>query len=219
MRGIASTDCLPAGIPTLLLVAGSQRAQSFNARLLADFAQRLQGRCRIDLLGPADIDLPLFNQDLEAVPEVLARVSALHRRFAASHALVVASPEYNGQLPPVLKNLIDWVSRLAWIDAGHTNPFVDRPVLLCSASTGSSGGALAIPHARALFGYVGCLVIGDSVSVPHADQAWTGDGYAFAPWFEAQIEGALGRVLRLAVDCARGLAAAATAATAPKDIA
>jgi NAD(P)H-dependent FMN reductase len=187
-----------APAPRLLLIPGSQRTESFNARLLGDFALRLEGLCEVDLLWPGQVDLPLFNQDLETAPELVARVAALHRRIACSHGLIVASPEYNGQLTPYLKNLIDWVSRLAYIDAGCGNAFVDRPTLLCSASTGGSGGALAITHARALFGYVGCLVIGDTVCIPHAGRAWTGDGYAFGPDVDEQIAAALQRVLRLA---------------------
>jgi NAD(P)H-dependent FMN reductase len=194
-------------LPRLLLVPGSPRRESYNARLLDDFGPRLAGRCEPDLLAPGEVDLPLFNQDLEADAAVMSRVVALHRRFNASHGLVVASPEYNGQLPPYLKNLVDWVSRLAYIAPAHGNAFIDRPVLLCSASTGSSGGAVAIPHARALFGYVGCVVIGDTVSLAHAGSAWTGDGYAFADHLHEQIDGALERVLRLA---------AAFAATAQK---
>jgi NAD(P)H-dependent FMN reductase len=193
--------------PRLLLVPGSPRRESYNARLLEDFSLRLTGRCQVDLLAPDQVDLPLFNQDLEADPEVRARVLALHRRFSRCHGLIVASPEYNGQLPPFLKNLVDWVSRLAYIAPNHGNAFVDRPVLLCSASTGSSGGAVAIPHARALFGYVGCVVIGDTVCIPHAGQAWTGDGFAFPDYLHAQIDGAIERVLRLA----SGFAASASA--------
>jgi len=198
-----SANAAEAGWPTLLLVSGSLRSESFNTRLLRDLALRLDGCCQVDLLDPRQVDLPLFDQDLEADPMVAGRVAALHRRFAASHGLIVASPEYNGQLPPFLKNLVDWVSRLAYIDPSHGNPFVDRAVLLCSASTGWSGGALAIPHARALFGYVGGVVIGDTICLPQAGQRWTGDGFAFAPAFEQQIAGALARVLRLASDLAR----------------
>ena len=184
--------------PTLLLVAGSQRVESYNARLLAELSMRLHGRCTVDLLAPEQVDLPLFNQDLETDPDVVARVAAVHSRFAASHGVIVATPEYNGQLPPYLKNLVDWVSRLAYIEAGRPNAFVDRPVLLCSASTGWSGGALAIPPARALFGYVGCVVIGDTISVAHAARARTGDGYAFDDATDDQVNSALARIVRLA---------------------
>jgi chromate reductase, NAD(P)H dehydrogenase (quinone) len=175
-------------VTTLLFVSGSQRCGSFNSRLLRNVAQRLEGRCRIDMLVPADIDLPLFNQELEDTPEVIDRVAALHRRFKSSDGIVVASPEYNGQPTPYLVNIVAWVSRLAHVDNRFDNPFHGHPLMLCSASTGRSGGALAMPHARALFAYVGSLIAGDAICVPYADQAWTGSGYVFDPFFDEQID-------------------------------
>jgi len=201
-----NSPCRDGG-PRLLLVGGSQRAESLNTRLLDNLACRLNRRCDVDRLLPSQVDLPLFNQDLETQPDVLARVSSVHGRFSASHGLIVATPEYNGQLPPYLKNLIDWVSRLPYIDPSQANPFIDRPVLLCSASTGWSGGTLAIPHARALFGYVGGVVIGDTICVPQASQIWTSEGYAFGPAFDAQIDAALARIARLALEFANTLEA------------
>src|ERR1022692_2053841 len=150
----------------ILLLSGSLRRESLNTRLLQDLALRLEGRCVIDMLEPQHVNLPLFDQDLETNPVMINHVAELHGRFLSSHGIVVASPEYNGQPTPYLKNLIDWVSRLAYIDTNFDNPFCDRPLLMCSASTGQSGGAIAMPHARALFGYVGCLVQGDTISVP-----------------------------------------------------
>jgi chromate reductase len=181
----------------LMFVSGSQRRESLNTRLLKDVAQRLEGRCGIDMLEPAQADLPLFNQDLEDTPWVIDRVAALHRRFKTSDGIVVASPEYNGQLTPYLMNIVDWVSRLAHVDSRFDNPFYDHPLLLCGASTGRSGGAVAMPHARALFGYVGCLISNDSICVPYADQAWTGGEYVFDPFFDEQIAVTTDRFLQL----------------------
>ena len=133
-------------------------------------------------------NLPLFNQDLENDPAVRAQVAELHQAFVACDGIVVASPEYNGQLTPYLKNMIDWVSRLAYIDSSFDNPFVDKPVLLCSVSTGNSGGSVGIPFARALFGYVGGIVFGEALCVPFAHQAWTEAGYFFDGEFEDRIQ-------------------------------
>lgn len=183
---------------TLLLLSGSQRRESFNTRLLQYLAQYLDGRCIVDMIDPTQVDLPLFNQDLEDDPIIMGRVAMLHQRFSASHGMIVASPEYNGQLTPFLKNIVDWVSRLSYIDNRFDSPFRDRPALLCSASTGWSGGAVSIPHVRALFGYVGCLVIGETICIPNANQAWSVDGYQFDPFFDAQICDATDRALLLA---------------------
>lgn len=183
----------------LLLVPGSLRAGSFNLRLLRDVAHRLHGRCEVDMLLPRQVGLPLFDQDLEAEPGVMAQVRALHRRFAAAHGLVVASPAYNGQLTPYLKNLVDWVARLPEVDRLASSAFVDRPVLLCSATRSRwEGEPAVIPNARALFGHVGALVLGETVNLPRAAETWSADGFGFSPRMEAELEGALAHVLRQA---------------------
>ena len=173
--------------PQLLLLSGSQRQSSFNARLLHHIAQHLEASCGFLTAEPFAEHLPLFNQDLENTPEVRSQVAELHALFMACDGIIVASPEYNGQLTPYLKNIIDWVSRLAYIDLSFENPFVDKPVLLCAASTGSSGGAMGIPPARALFGYVGGIVFGETLCLGFAHEAWTETGYFFDDDFEARI--------------------------------
>ena len=173
--------------PQLLLLSGSQRQSSFNARLLHHIAQHLEASCGFLTAEPFAEHLPLFNQDLENTPEVRSQVAELHALFMACDGIIVASPEYNGQLTPYLKNIIDWVSRLAYIDLSFENPFVDKPVLLCAASTGSSGGAMGIPPARALFGYVGGIVFGETLCLGFAHEAWTEAGYFFDDDFEARI--------------------------------
>jgi chromate reductase, NAD(P)H dehydrogenase (quinone) len=195
LRGARAPD---APSCRLLLVSGSRRRDSYNSRLLHHLAQGCLSRCSVEILDPAQTDLPLFDQDLEADPNVIESVAALHRRFETAHGLVVATPEYNGMPTPYLKNIVDWVSRLPCVDPRFVNPFRERPLLLCSASTGWSGGAVAIPHARALFGYLGCVVIGEAVCVPHAEQAWADGAYRFDPFFEAQIDAAAGQLVRLA---------------------
>jgi chromate reductase, NAD(P)H dehydrogenase (quinone) len=171
----------------LLLACGSLREGSLNSRLLSHLAARADGRCTIDRLVPSEVELPLFNQDLEADPTIRARVARLCERVEASDGLLVASPEHNGNVSAFLKNLVDWLSRLPHVDTRFANPFRGRPLLLCSASTGWSGGGVAIPNARALFGYVGCMVLGDTICIPYADQAWSGNGFAFDPFFAAHI--------------------------------
>ena len=180
----------------LLMISGSLRRDSLNSRLLEHLRPRLEPHCTLDLLAPQQVQLPLFDQDREHEAELVTQVSALHARIAACDGVLVASPEYNGQPPAYLKNLVDWVSRMGYIDGHSASPFCDRPVLLCSASTGWSGGAVAMPHARALFAYVGALVIGDTVSIPYADQACNdGPGFDFDPYYDARLDAATQRLL------------------------
>ena len=128
-------------------------------------------------LQTSDLDWPLFNQDLEQQTQWQQAVLKAHHQIAQADALIVASPEFNGMVTPFLKNSVDWLSRLAYIRPDVSNPFLDKPILLCSASTGGSGGAMGLVSARALFSYVGACVFGQTLTLPWAPQFWTDAGY------------------------------------------
>jgi chromate reductase len=195
---------MSAGVNTrLLFLAGSQRRESFNARLLRDLACRAGRHCEIDIIEPAHVNLPIFDQDIETDPHNIDCAARLLHRVAASDGLVVCSPEYNGQATPYLKNMVDWITRLARIDRRFQNPFTGRPLLLGSASTGRSGGTVAMPHYRALFGYVGATVVGETLCVPNADVLWTPSGYAWSTAFDKRVDACVERIVALAHGFAR----------------
>jgi chromate reductase len=113
---------------TLLGLCGSLRAESFNRKLM---------RAAASAFGPAhfvegDLNVPLFNEDVEAhgIPEAVTR---LKEQVKAADAVVIACPEYNKAPPGVLKNALDWLSR-----GGH--PWSGKPVALVSAAAGRAGG-------------------------------------------------------------------------------
>lgn len=187
-------------LPRVLFFPASLRRDSHQARLVAYLAGLAQGRCTVDILQPAQVDLPLFNQDLEHAEPLQGQMRALHQRFLAADGLVVATPEYNGHAPPYLKNTLDWISRLPRVDARYAgqSPFRGKPLLLASASTGWTGGILGLQDARSIFGYLGCLVVGDQVCVSHAEH-WVADGsYRFEPAFGEHIACVLQSFLALA---------------------
>lgn len=186
--------------PRLLLFPASLRQNSHQRRLIDYCSAAIGASCRIDILAPEQVNLPLFNQDLERTPAVLGHVAALRDRFAAADGLIVSSPEYNGHVSPYLKNTIDWISRLARIDPDNAgpDPFQDKPLLLASASTGWTGGILGLRDARTLFSYLGCLVSADQICVSDAGR-WSEDGqFRFEPGFTAYIEQALSNFIRIA---------------------
>jgi chromate reductase len=104
------------GHPRILLFPGSLRRDSHQRRLVGHFLPLIEGRCQPDILEAGEMALPLFNQDLEQEPSVIAHVEAVHRRFAAADGFIVAPQEYNGHVSPYLKNTVDWLSRLSRID-------------------------------------------------------------------------------------------------------
>ncbi|TYO88473.1 NADPH-dependent FMN reductase [Oceanicella actignis] len=152
--------------PLLLLVCGSLRKESRNAALLNE-AARLFGPARIER---ADLRLPLYDGDLEAQgipPEVMRLVEQFRRADAAA----IATPEYNKNLSGVLKNALDWISRV------KPQPLLDKPVAIMSAAAGRSGGE------RSQFSLRHCLtpfqprvLQGPEVLIANCDQAFDEDG-------------------------------------------
>ena len=159
----------------ILLICGSQRPASLNARLLGEVARYIPPSITTDRLER--VTLPLFDQDIEGDAQVLAEVAALHARVLAADALILASPEYNGLMTPYLKNMVDWASRLPRIDGAAANAFLDKPVLLCSATPGWTGGGLGILALRPLFGHIGAIPFGEAICLPYAGAAWDEAGH------------------------------------------
>ena len=115
---------------TLLGICGALRAASTNRKLM--HAAR-------DAFGPArfieaDLRLPLYDGDLEAEAGIPPEVTRLAEAIAAADAVVIACPEYNKAPPGVLKNALDWVSRV------KGGPWRDKPVAIVSATGGRAGG-------------------------------------------------------------------------------
>jgi NAD(P)H-dependent FMN reductase len=122
----------------ILGIPGSLRKASLNAALLRAAGELAPAGTELELASLAGI--PLYDGDLEAergIPEPVAR---LKERIAASDGLLLASPEYNGSMPGVLKNAIDWLSRPP---RDIPRVFGDRPVALLGATPGTGGTRLA----------------------------------------------------------------------------
>ena len=118
---------------TLLTICGALRAGSTNRLLLAE-AARLFGQAK---LIDADLRLPLYDNDLEDASGIPDDVQRLADQIRGADAVVISTPEYNKSLSGVLKNALDWVSRVpgsAWRD---------KPVAIVSAADGRAGGERA----------------------------------------------------------------------------
>src|SRR5512142_992308 len=96
----------------VLVFAASLRKESVN-RKLAMLATRVAqaAGATVDLASMHDFDVPLYDGDFEASQGIPKGAQELQRRLLGSDAFIVASPEYNGSMPGVIKNLIDWTSR------------------------------------------------------------------------------------------------------------
>jgi chromate reductase len=118
---------------------GSLRRGSFNKASLRVAQELLPEGTNLEILDLAAI--PFFNEDVEkeGVPQVVQDFKA---KVAAADAILIATPEYNYSIPPVLKNALDWGSR------GGDNSWSGKPLAIMSASPGMFGGARAQYHLR-----------------------------------------------------------------------
>jgi NAD(P)H-dependent FMN reductase len=123
---------------TIIGLSGSLRRGSFNGALLRTARDVAPDDLRIEIASLRDI--PLFDGDLEAEKGVPAAVQALKNQIASAQGLLLVTPEYNGSIPGVFKNAIDWLSRPP---ADILRVFGDRPVAIMGATPGPGGTVLA----------------------------------------------------------------------------
>lgn len=158
-------------MPRILAFAGSARRDSLNRKLLGATVKAVEAvGGTVTLVDLNDYELPLYHGDLEdekGMPENALKLLEL----VNSHAgLLIASPEYNSQITPLLKNTIDWLSR------ADDNPFEGKVAAVVSASPGALGGARSLQHARHLLLHLGCHVVPAQCILPKAHEAFGAAG-------------------------------------------
>ena len=164
-------------LPKILVFAGSNRTGAYSKRV-ADAAVKTLMTLGADVtrIALADYPLPIMDEDLEQEKGIPDNAMKLGRLFAAQDGILIASPEYNSSIPPLLKNTIDWVSRISKDGGKPLKPYAGKVVALCSSSEGSFGGARGLYHLRSVFMNVGTQIITEQCSVIHAHQAFAEDG-------------------------------------------
>ena len=156
----------------LLAFAASLRDDSYNRRLLDLAADELRGRgVEVDAPHFSEFDVPLYNQDLEDAEGIPDGATRLAEKLQRADVFVIATPEYNHSLPGVLKNLVDWASRIR-----PEQPFDGEPGLLMSASPSMVGGNRAAYHLRQPLMVLGARLLPDVFSLARAHDAFADDG-------------------------------------------
>ena len=122
---------------TILGLSGSLRRGSFNTMLLRAAAGMVPAGTTIEIGSIEGIPLYNFDVEQEGIPDAVEQLKA---RIVATHGLLLASPEYNGSIPGVLKNAIDWLSRPP---SEIPKVFRERPVGVIGATPGAGGTGLA----------------------------------------------------------------------------
>ncbi|MCR4281987.1 MAG: NAD(P)H-dependent oxidoreductase [Bauldia sp.] len=162
--------------PTKILVfAGSIRSGALSAKLAAAAAKELAlADAEVTQISLADYPLPIYDGDLEAEKGVPENATALARLLIAHQGVFIATPEYNHSLPPLVKNTLDWVSR---IKHSGTMPYRHKVYGMGATSDGRFGGARAIIELRKVLATsLGAIVIPSRIEVPLAQHAFDESG-------------------------------------------
>lgn len=163
--------------PKILVFAGSIRTGAYSGKT-ADAAMKelaLQG-ADITRISLADYPLPIMDEDLEAEKGVPENALKLGRLIAAHDGFLIASPEYNSSMPPLLKNTLDWVSRVRRDNGRPFKPYAGKVAALCSSSDGNVAGIRGLYHLRAVLMACRVEVITPQCSVARAQDAFDADG-------------------------------------------
>lgn len=163
-------------MPRILAFAGSARRESFNKKLVAIAAERARAAgAEVTLIDLRDYPLPLYDGDLEEESGLPAHVLELKALFKSHDGLLLACPEYNSSITPLLKNTIDWVSRPAPEEAPMA-AFRGKTAALLAASPGFLGGLRGLVHVRAILSNIGVTVAPTQLAVSQAHKALGPEG-------------------------------------------
>jgi NAD(P)H-dependent FMN reductase len=144
----------------VMVLVGSLRAASINRQLAELAVETAPDGVNLQLFDHLG-ELPFYNEDIDNA-DVVEPVRALREAAAGADAALVVTPEYNGSIPGVLKNAIDWLSRPYGDGA-----LKDKPLVVVGAALGQYGGVWAHDETRKSFGIAGPRVIEDlKLSVP-----------------------------------------------------
>ena len=162
----------------LLFFAGSARAGSHNKRL-ADLAHRIALANGVEsvFVDLNDYPMPIYHGDVEAEqgpPEEARKFKALLGEY---QGVFIASPEYNASIAPLLKNALDWVTRVRGKGETGLEVFRSRVFAISGASPGYYGGMRSLLQLREILAIgLGATVIPQQIALPRAHEAFDADG-------------------------------------------
>ena len=157
----------------ILVIPGSLRTGSHNARLAAAAAYEFaQVGAEVTRLSLGDFPLPIYDGDLQTKSGVPKNAVNLKRMIAAHHGVLLVTPEYNSSVPPLLKNTIDWVTRVQDSHETRGQVFRERPFAIAAASESRLGGTRALAALRLILAACQATVVPNQLALSFADQAY-----------------------------------------------
>src|SRR6266513_1948152 len=157
----------------ILVIPGSLRSGSLNARLAAAAAHEIaQAGAEGTRISLSDFPLPIYDSDLQAKSGVPKHAVNLKRMMGSHHGVLMVTPEYNSSVPALVKNTIDWVSRVQDPHETRGQIFRDRAFAIAAASGGRLGGTRALSALRLILTACHATVIPNQLALSFAEGAY-----------------------------------------------
>jgi chromate reductase, NAD(P)H dehydrogenase (quinone) len=157
----------------ILVFPGSLRTGSLNAKLAASIAAELaEAGAAVTRISLADFPLPIYDGDLQAKSGVPKSAINLKRMMSAHHGVLIVTPEYNSSVPALLKNAIDWVSRVHEQHEARGQVFRERAFAIAAASGNRLGGTRALAALRLILSACQAPVIPSQLALSFANEAY-----------------------------------------------
>jgi NAD(P)H-dependent FMN reductase len=179
--------------PRILAFSGSARRESLNRKFLAvAVAAARESGGEVTLLDLNDFPLPLYHGDLEDTGGLPENARKLVEQIKQHDALLIASPEYNSMITPLLKNTLDWCTR------ADDDPFSGRVAAVISASPGGFGGVRSLVMAQQLLLKLGCQIVPGQCALPQAGTAFDAAGKLLDARAEKSVRGLVSALVQSA---------------------
>ena len=173
----------------ILAFAGSVRKGSLNKALLKLACDNVVKKgAEVEVIDLADFDMPLYSGDIEDSKGIPANALKLKDAFDKADAVIISAPEYNFSVSGVLKNAVDWMSRIR-----PQQPFKHKQILLMSASPSMIGGNRGLWALRVPLEALGAFVYPEMFSLSVAHEAFDNNGVlkdpALSSMLKANVDG------------------------------
>jgi chromate reductase, NAD(P)H dehydrogenase (quinone) len=157
----------------ILVIPGSLRTGSHNVKLAAAAAYEFaQAGVQVTRISLADFPLPIYDADLQAKSGIPKHAINLKRMIGAHQGVLIITPEYNASVPALVKNTIDWVTRVQDPHETRGQVFRDRVFAVASASESRLGGTRALAALRLILGACHAMVIPNQLALSFAGHAY-----------------------------------------------
>ncbi len=161
----------------ILAFAGSARKDSWNKKLVicaAEIAKK-QG-AQVTVVDLQDFPMPIYDGDLEKNVGMPQKAGEFRKLMCEHDGILISSPEYNSEIPPLLKNVIDWSSRPDPSDKKRLMAFNGKVGAVISAAPGSLGGTRVRMSLRGLLSYMGVIVVPEQFGLVNCGSAFDDNG-------------------------------------------